>query len=1141
METIFLIKELREKGVAVKLVEDQLEVSLLKENVEDEVVEIVRNNKEQIINYLQSISINKFKEIPKAKESNSYPASNAQFRIWFESQSTSASIAYHIPFEVKLVGDYDKNVLEEAIRYAINRHEILRTVFRLNSEKELQQHILSAKELNFNLDYKDFTEVENSLHKVNEYIKEDLNISFDLENGPLLRAALLKYENNSYYFYCNLHHIICDAWSIPILKSEILTVYTALKANKLPELPELRIQYKDFTLWSLENLEGESFLKQKAYWLDKLSTETPVLELPIKSNRPPVKTYHGQTLKTYFNKNISSAVNAYQKSKEGSLYMVMLSTLHVMLAKYTGNNDSIIGSPFAAREHMDLNNQIGFYTNTLAIRNRVEKSDSFDTFFAGVKQSILEAHNNQQFPFEELVKELKLKKDPSRNPLFDVMLVVLPKDGAKNEEQFDSEESLETITVEKSTTSKFDLLIYIEETENELLSLKVEYNTDLFEEKFIRQFIGHYKKIVELLLTKPQESISGFNYLEGHIGIQNLDLDINKYKKDTVIAFLEKQVIATPDAIALHYEDVKISYLQLNNYSNQIAKMLRDEYNVLPNTNIGVLLDRSQYNVIAMLGVIKSGACYVPIDSKYQESQREYIIADAEITNILTTSNIKYSGRTEHINLISLDEFQYSDELVENPVIVNELDDSSFIIYTSGSTGNPKGVIQTHRMLSNLIQWNIYDSGISSGLRHLQYTSFSFDVSLQDVWFVLSSGGVLYVTPESMKLDFSALSTYIIENKIEVLCFPFSAMTSFFDHTDTEFFKKNQLKDIISSGEQLIISGALERFLLEFPHVKLHNHYGPSETHVVTSFTISANTSDIIHYMPIGKPLANTTLYILDSNLQPVPNKVIGEIYIGGENVAKGYVKLPELTQTRFISNPLDRDQKLYKTGDLAYMDYSGNIIYLGRNDTQVKIRGFRIEPEEIEIQIQMFSNSIEHTVVEAKKINGENALVVYYVSDNELDKKEVVRFLNSRLPDYMVPNFYVKLDNIPLTPNGKVNRKALPDVTPENSISREYVAPTNETEAKLAAIWQELLGIEKVGIEDNFFELGGHSLYIVRMIYKINEIFEIKINMKDVFTLQSIRELAKAIDDEILFKGGVNVSITEETTTNQNSEVWEI
>lgn len=1138
MDIASLIKELRENEVVVKLVDNQLEIISLKEKIDTRLLEKLKAQKQEVMDYLSLISIkNIYKEIPKIESLDSYPVSNAQLRIWLESQSEKASVAYNMPFEMYLKGDYDIAILEKAIQYIIDRHEILRTVFKLDNQKELRQYILSQLELDYKIDYNDFSENPEGESQAKEYIRIQANIPFDLEQGPLIRVSVLQYKKQSYIFFCNLHHIICDAWSLPILKKEILSVYQSLNTEKKPELPELRIQYKDYTSWYLKNLQGEFLIKQKEYWLNQFTDEVPALEFPLKNTRFPVKTYNGQTLKTYFGKKQTELIHTYQHQKEGSLYMVMLSTLYIMLSRYTGTDDIVIGSPFAAREHADLKNQIGFYTNTLAIRNKLEKTDTFHSFFAKVKQSVLEAYNNQQYPFEEIVKNLKIKKDPSRNPLFDTMLVVLPDDKTEIINEI-TEAEINKIVIEKNTTSKFDLLFYIEEVGTNI-SFKIEYNSDLYEESIIRQFIENYKKMVELLLLEPEKKIATINYLSKE-GICNAEIDLEKYQSQTVISLFEKQVEKTPEAIAVCYNNKFLTYQELNESVNQIAFYLKKQHSKITTKNVGVLLERSHFNVMTMLGVIKSGACYVPIDAKYQEDRKQYIINDAEIMTVISTTDVCEASFIGSAKVTHLDTFNFSEWDSKNPTIINLLDDPAFIIYTSGSTGNPKGVVQTHKMLSNLIQWNMYDAHIMAGLKHLQYTSFSFDVSLQDCWFVLSSGGTLYVTPESMKIDFFKLSQYIVENKLEVLSFPFSALSNFFKYVDKEFYKKHQLKHIISSGEQLTIDKALESFLLSSSEVKLHNHYGPSETHVVTSHTLSVEENGMIKYVPIGKPIANTTVYILDASLQPVPEKVIGEIYIGGDNLAKGYVKLPELTKERFIVNPFQKEDRLYKTGDLGYKNDKGIITYLGRNDDQVKIRGYRIELTEIRNALLSQSN-IHQAYIDVLDRKDEKAIVAFITAADEVDKQLLRKQLGQQLPEYMIPSYIVVVDHIPLTSNGKIDKKKLPSVTDEALVKAKYTAPKTQIEKELVVIWENVLGVSSIGILDNFFELGGHSLYITRMLYEINEVFEIKLQIKSVFASQNIQELAKVVEDEVVFKNGVSGNQTEQIKTDKNSEIWEI
>jgi tyrocidine synthetase III len=1076
-----------------------------------------------------------FERIPRVDLAPSYPVSNAQLRIWLESQTESGSIAYHIPFQVNLHGVHDLSCLKKAIVHVVDRHEMLRTVFRLDEDQELRQYILSIEGSDFEVGYNDFSEAQDALALASDYVTKDNHQLFDLEAGPLIRATILKCADDHYILYCNLHHIICDAWSVAILKKEVLTSYEAFRLNQQSSLPALNIQYKDYTVWYLQQLNNNAFLHQQIYWTSQLSGELPLLNFPTRQTRPPVKTYNGSTLRTYISADITRQLKAYAYKNNGSLFMVVLGTLHSLLNRYTGADDIIIGSPFAAREHIDLENQVGFYTNTLPVRNRLEAGDTFDSFFLKIRNTVLEAQDNQQYPFEQLVKDMCLKKDTSRNPLFDVMLVV---NNQPDVESGHKPAEIDDIVAGSNRTSKFDLLVFVEEA-GDLLSFRVEYNTDLFEAALIRQFIQHYKNIMVQLLANLTAPIASINYLFNNEGVVSGETPAD-YSDEGVITYFERQVSKTPGKMAVQYREQSFTYREINERANQLAHYLRKVHHVSPQTKVGVILDRSHFNVVAMLGVIKSGACYVPIDHKYQEQRIKYILNDASIGVIISETNLFDSGIVTTQDVIYLDAFDYRAWNNINPGRINVLDDPSFIIYTSGSTGNPKGVIQTHRMLNNLIQWNIYHSGIDTGLKHLQYCSFSFDVSLQDCWFVLSSGGTLFITPESMKTDFLSLMDYIIENGIEVLCFPFSALTGFFNDLAPGFIDKHQVKHIISSGEQLTVNKTLADFLHQNPGVKLHNHYGPSETHVVTSYTMSEDGEGIVSYAPIGKPLPNTFIYLLDKNLQPVPGKVIGEIYIGGENVAAGYLNLSELTAQRFIVSPFDKQQKLYKTGDLAYVDYAGNIIYLGRNDDQVKIRGYRIELAETKNAL-LAQEGITQAYVDVVKRNNELSLVAYIVASTDIDKRRLRKDLSALLPDYMVPAHMVLVDAIPLTPNGKINKKALPPIDESVLASAEYVAPHREAEKRLVVVWKKVLGVESVGITDDFFELGGHSLHITRMLYEINKVFDIKLPIKAVFASRTVQELAQVIEEEIIFKNGVATGTEDQFTNEKNSELWEI
>jgi amino acid adenylation domain-containing protein len=706
------------------------------------------------------------------------------------------------------------------------------------------------------------------------------------------------------------------------------------------------------------------------------------------------------------------------------------------------------------------------------------------------------------YPFDRLVNEMDLQRDTSRNAIFDVMLV-LQNNGRNQQQGLELQEGgASQIFDLGSKTSKFDLLISIQEQGNHLY-LSAEYNTDLYEKKIIEDLIIHYKGLLLKMLFNPKETLGRVNYLSEKETKELLfrfnDTNVS-YRSNTVMDLFEERVQKNPDKTALIFEGNSLTYKQLNERSNILANMLTAKYDVLRTSRVGVMLGRSVESVIGMVAVLKTGACYVPIDYNYPSERIDYIIKDSGLKVIISKREFLEKQNVKRGVIVDIETFNCEGEIRNNPVRENLLDDASYIIYTSGSTGNPKGVIQTHRMMSNLIQWDAYDSGIDRSLKHLQYTSFSFDVSLQDYWSALIAGGTIYVASEKIRTDFPALWTYIVNNSIQVLSFPFSAFQQFIIQNSETDLQDFPVKYILCSGEQLTVNSSLQQLLEKNPKLELHNHYGPSETHVVTSYKMSSDLNNIESHVPIGKPISNNRVYILDEFKGMVPKGIVGELYISGDNLAIGYVNLKKETKERFIDNPYETG-KLYRTGDQGYWRADGNIEFVGRKDDQVKIRGYRIELGEIEHALKSHKEIKEAIVLVRKTKNNEKELVAYITAKTEQNTSDLRLYLKATLPDYMLPSYFVQMNELPLTNNGKIDKRSLPD--PEEiglASGVEYVAPRSEMEKKIVKIWQEVLQRDRIGMKDDFFALGGHSLKAIRLVMAVKKEFNLKLNINSLF-----------------------------------------
>ncbi len=1108
MEIAFFIRELRQKGIGLNLLEDEIEVLFLKEDIDENAIELIKKNKEKIKDYLFKISNNEsFTEIPVIPQSDSYPISNAQKRLWIASQINEASIAYNMPFEIELNEEYDIDNFKKAVNFVIERHEILRTVFREIENDEVSQVILEKRDFDFTINYIDYSKEENKEILLRNYIKEDAVKQFDLENGPLIRAALLKLKDNKYIFYYNIHHIISDGWSLEVLARDVFESYQAYKENKEPSLPKLRIQYKDYAIWYLNQINESQLEEQKSYWLKELREHLSKFEFPTEKKRPSIKTYNGKTYTTYISKEQTHSLKEFSSKSGGSLYMGILSSVRALLYRYTNQKDIIIGSPIAAREHSDLTDQIGFYVNTLAIRNEISDSDTFNELYSKVKETTIKAYNNQQYPFEKLVEDLNINKDLSRSPIFDVMVVL--QNNGKNSD-IPNTNQLDEIAKTDNLYSKFDLLFTFEER-GDYLSLHLEFNTDIYEDRIIKQLIQHFKNMLDEMLNNPETPVSEIDFLskeEKENILQQFNSNKRNYPEITVMEMFEKQVNQTPDKKAVIFEDESLSYYELNLRANQLADYLKEKYDVSSGKNVAVILERSLDSVIAMIGIMKIGACYIPIDYTYPQERIAHILNDASIELLISRKGIVSEDLLKGKKVIELTNKDITEFNSQNLNVTNDLIAPSFVVYTSGTTGIPKGVVQTHKMLSNLIQWNIRHLGIEKGLKHLQYASFSFDASIQDCWFVLCSGGSLIVVSEDDRLNFPRLLKFIKNNGVETLSLPYAALSSLFTVCEPEAFEGHSIKNILSTGEQLVLNQSFNRFLFKNPNVKLYNLYGPSETHVVTCHSMKGGNNDIETYSPIGKPVSNTDIYILDSNLNPVPIGVEGELYAGGNNLAIGYLNLTDETNNKFIRSPFIQDERLYKTGDYGYWRDNGTIVFSGRKDDQIKINGYRIELKEIE-RILLTHPNVNDAIANVFILQNEKRICAYVTLVSSEDNLDLRRYLLKYLPQYMIPTHFIKLDSIPLTSNGKIDKKSLPNPLSKEFLNRTpYVAPTNELEESLVEIWKNALGVDKVGVNDVIFELGGNSLVVVGIVNQIKQKLGYLITVVEIFENPTIKEI---------------------------------
>ncbi|WP_306352314.1 non-ribosomal peptide synthetase/type I polyketide synthase [Flavobacterium sp. '19STA2R22 D10 B1'] len=1139
------LNTLAEHGVFFKMQNDQLKILSRDKSIDKEMLLEIKEKKAEIIAYLKSQShlINaedQFINIPALASAESYPLSDAQKRIWILSQLEEESITYNVPFQIPLKGKYTIENLKKSIHAVIERHEILRTIFKQNEDGEVCQWILQSEAANFTIDYKDLREITDAEAQVIAYIQADSKKSFSLFQAPLIRAGLLQLEEDYYIFYCNMHHIISDGWSMNVLIKDVMTYYDAFEKNEPVLLSDLPIQYKDYASWQLAQMESESYLIHKEYWKNQFIKEVPLLDFSTTKIRPSVKTSNGEKFRTYIDAEGTRQLMDFVQMQGGSLFMALLAVTNVALHKYSGQEEFIIGTPMSGREHKDLENQIGFYVNTLALRNTIETTDNFSTIYAKVKENALQGFTHQAYSFNRLIEELDIARDTSRNALFDVMLV-MQNNADKIVNNTILEEEINTIKNAGQIPAKFDLEFTFQEI-GDVIDFSLIYNTDIYDGETIQRFMNHFKLLLKNVIKSPLKPLSGIEYLEED-EIEHL---LNKFNDTslelpevTILDAFKTQILKSPDAIAVQLEGKNLTYKALDEQSNQLANCLLAKQ-IGQNTLIPIVLDRSLEMIVVILGILKSGNAYVPIDTSLPKDRINYIIDDTIATLVITSS--KYENTLKTNSSISIDTFDF--ELYSSQAVEIQINPSqySYCIYTSGSTGKPKGVLITHESLFNYSYYASQTYTKGKPLKFLLFTSISFDLTVTSIFTPLITGGSIQILPEDENklgnLDYIQSLDFDV---IKLTPSHFNVLLEF-EITKKILYKGGE-KVFIVGGEALQKETVNKAFSFYGNAITIWNEYGPTET---TVGCISKQIqNDVNQEILIGKPTTNVQIYILDKDKAILPIGVLGEIYIGGKQLAKGYLNNEELTQEKFIKNPFVENGRLYRTGDCGKWLADGNLVFVGRIDNQIKIRGHRIELGEIENTLLSFEGIKNAAVIATDNaVSHEKELWAYITSDYEISRSDIQNHLLLSLPNYMSPSKIFRLEELPLTSNGKVDKKELLRVENAELASGEaYIAPRGKIEDALASIWSELLHKDKgeIGIDDGFFNVGGNSLKIIALKTQIEKILHQDISVAILFQNTTIRQQAEFFDTtfssnfEAKFEGSRPQDFN---TTNENRDI---
>ena len=1112
---------------------ERLRVSAPKGTLTTTLREQIANHKQEILALLRSgaATFNANSVIRPVGSNDPSPLSFAQQRLWFLDQFETHSSVFNLCRAFRISGPLHLRALEASLNEILRRHEALRTKFMLVDGLPLLT-VASVEYLTIPLlDLPVRSEGERQSQS-RRLILEETKRPFDLPEGRLLRVRLLRVGEDKYLLMFVTHHLVADAWSMGIFMRELWSFYDDYRNGRQPRLPAPACRYRDYALWQRQRLQDEILQSQLLYWKGRLAG-VPVLDLPSDRPRASKQSFEGARVEFAIPKQLTGALNELSKREGATLFMTLLAAFQVLLHRYSGQEDIVVGTPVANRDRIEFENLIGLFVNTLALRANLSGAPSFKEALRRVREVCLDAYAHQKIPFEKVVEELHPQRELNRNPLFQVMFVLqnTPRHAARP-----ADLTVDSIEVDGGT-AQFDLSLYLRERSGRLLGF-FEYATDLFERRAIERMTAHFQKVLEEIATDPYQSIATLSLLNDaerqRLLIEWNDTQANYPGSACIHELFEAQAKRTPDAIALEFGDDKMTYEELNRRSDRLAGELA-HFGVGPEKLVGVMVERSFELIISLLGIFKAGGAYLPLDPTYPKERLSFMLNDAEASVLITQRRYSSYLFNYYGKVLVIDE-SVQNERVAKPIPNSGVgpDNAAYVIYTSGSTGTPKGVVGLHRGAVNRFNWMWMTYPFSAGEKCCLKTSLSFVDSVWEIFGALLQGVPTVIIPEPIAMEPELLTRYLGAHRVTRLVLVPSLLRELLAQGEVLRKRLARLRFCISSGEVLTAELA-RRFRELLPNCRLINLYGSSEVAGdVTSYEVDGDPHD--SSIPIGRPIANTQVYVLDPSLQAVPLGVRGELYVGGANLARGYLRRRDLTEQRFIENPfsITKTARLYRTGDLVRYRADGNMEFLGRMDNQVKIRGCRVELAEVEAVLASHP-AVRECAVIAREENShasrahENSdstnadgngfrLVAYVVArDSRPGFHQLRSFLAEKLPDYMIPSDFVLLDGLPWLPNGKLDRRALEqsNIAPFSS-SKIIERARTEIESLIAAVWEGVLKVQNIGAADNFFELGGHSLLAAQVVARLREAFSKPITLRDLFAAPTVAGLARAVESTL-------------------------